>query len=69
MESEPTNLNWRAIIVGKIAAYVLGMLWFGLRILGKDWSTGQRVLVISVVSASTKMTHNRVKNPMLLCYG
>ena len=34
------QLNWPAVIAGTIAAFVLGMLWFGPRMFGKVWVRG-----------------------------
>jgi hypothetical protein len=34
------NLNWLAVGVGTIGAFVLGMLWFSPMLFGKGWSTG-----------------------------
>ena len=33
-------LNWTAIIVGTIAAFVLGMIWFSPKMFGAAWSKG-----------------------------
>ena len=37
------NVNWLAVIVGTIAAYALGMLWFG-PLFGKAWFTGSHYI-------------------------
>ena len=34
------NLNWLAVGVGTIGAFILGMLWFSPILFGKGWSTG-----------------------------
>ncbi|MEO6298596.1 MAG: DUF1761 domain-containing protein [Paracoccaceae bacterium] len=39
MDPMLTNLNWPAVIVGAVAAFALGMVWFG-PIFGKAWATG-----------------------------
>ena len=33
-------LNWAAVIVGTIAAFGLGMIWFSPLLFGKSWSAG-----------------------------
>ena len=34
------NLNWTAVLVGAIAAFVLGMIWFSPKMFGKSWAVG-----------------------------
>jgi hypothetical protein len=41
---DAANLNWVAVIVGTIAAFGLGMLWFSPRMFGKAWSAGSHNL-------------------------
>ena len=41
---DAANLNWVAVIVGTIAAFGLGMLWFSPRMFGKGWSEGSHNL-------------------------
>lgn len=36
-------VNWTAIIVGTIAAFALGMIWFNQRVFGKKWAEGSHV--------------------------
>ncbi|MCJ8325407.1 MAG: DUF1761 domain-containing protein [Rhizobiales bacterium] len=36
-------VNWTAIIVGTIAAFVLGMIWFNQKVFGKKWAEGSNV--------------------------
>lgn len=33
-------INWPAVALGTIAAFVLGMLWFSPKMFGKSWSEG-----------------------------
>lgn len=33
-------MNWAAVIVGTVAAFGLGMLWFSPRMFGKAWAAG-----------------------------
>lgn len=33
-------VNWLAVGVGTIGAFLLGMLWFSPVLFGKGWSTG-----------------------------
>jgi hypothetical protein len=35
-----TLMNWAAVIVGTIAAFGLGMLWFSPALFGKSWAAG-----------------------------
>lgn len=35
-----TQMNWAAVIVGTIAAFGLGMLWFSPALFGKSWAAG-----------------------------
>lgn len=44
MESEFANLNWTAVLVGTIAAFALGMIWFSPMLFGKGWSEGSHNL-------------------------
>ncbi len=37
------DVDWTAVIVGTLAAYALGMLWFG-PIFGKIWAAGSHAL-------------------------
>lgn len=39
MEEITANVSWTAIIVGFIAAYVVGMLWYGV-LFQKAWTRG-----------------------------
>ena len=33
-------MNWAAVVVGALAAFGLGMLWFSPRMFGKAWAAG-----------------------------
>jgi TRAP-type C4-dicarboxylate transport system permease small subunit len=33
-------INWAAVVVGTIAAFALGMIWFSPKMFGKSWSAG-----------------------------
>ncbi|WP_299727442.1 DUF1761 domain-containing protein [uncultured Tateyamaria sp.] len=33
-------MNWAAVVVGTIAAFGLGMLWFSPKLFGKAWAAG-----------------------------
>lgn len=37
------ELNWIAIIVGAIAAFMLGWLWYSPAVFGKKWAEGSKV--------------------------
>ena len=37
-------INWPAVALGTIAAFVLGMLWFSPRLFGRVWSKGSHDL-------------------------
>ncbi|MEM7300357.1 MAG: DUF1761 family protein [Pseudomonadota bacterium] len=43
MESELANVNWLAVIVGTIVAFLLGWLWYSPALFGKKWAEGSRV--------------------------
>lgn len=34
------GLNWPAILLGTVAAFALGMLWYSPKLLGKGWAEG-----------------------------
>lgn len=40
MEALLVNINWIAVIVGAIAAYGLGALWYSPKMFGKGWMEG-----------------------------
>lgn len=40
MESELSNVNWLAVIVGTALAFGLGMAWFSPKMFGKTWASG-----------------------------
>jgi Protein of unknown function (DUF1761) len=33
-------INWPAVVLGTIAAFVLGMFWFSPKMFGKSWTEG-----------------------------
>jgi len=34
------NVNWLAVVVGTVAAYGLGYLWYSPKLFGKKWAEG-----------------------------
>ena len=44
MENELANLNWLAVIVGTVVAFVLGMVWFTPKMFGRAWTAGMNDL-------------------------
>ena len=34
------NVNWLAVIIGAVVAFVLGMLWFSAKMFGVKWALG-----------------------------
>ena len=43
MESEFANISWLAVIVGAIAAFLVGWLWYSPMLFGKNWAKGSGV--------------------------
>jgi hypothetical protein len=43
MESEFANVNWIAVIVGTIVAFLVGWLWYSPKLFGKGWAEGSGV--------------------------
>ena len=39
-------MNWAAVIVGTIAAFGLGMIWFSPKVFGKAWAEGSHNLKV-----------------------
>ena len=37
------NVNWLAVIVGAVVAYLLGMLWYSPKLFGNIWAAGAGV--------------------------
>ena len=37
------NVNWLAVIVGAVVAFLLGWLWFSPKLFGTKWAEGARV--------------------------
>ena len=40
MDSVLTNVNWTAVIVGAVAAFALGSLWYSPKMFGAIWMKG-----------------------------
>ncbi len=40
MEALLVNVNWLAVIVGAVAAFALGALWYSPKMFGKGWREG-----------------------------
>ena len=43
MEDTATSLNWLAVIVGTVVAFLVGWLWYSPKLFGKGWAEGSRV--------------------------
>ena len=43
MSELTTNVNWIAVIVGTVAAFMLGWLWYSPRFFGTKWAEGSKV--------------------------
>ena len=43
MEELITNVNWMAVVIGAIAAYALGALWYSQKVFGKKWMQGSHI--------------------------
>ena len=41
--AELANVNWLAVIVGAVAAFLAGWLWYSPRLFGVKWAEGSRV--------------------------
>lgn len=41
---DAAELNWPAVIAGTVAAFALGMIWFGPRLFGRGWAQGSHGL-------------------------
>ena len=37
------NVNWLAVIVGTVVAFLVGWLWYSPRLFGKQWAAGSGV--------------------------
>ena len=37
---EFSNVNWPAVIIGTVAAFALGMIWFSPKMFGAGWAKG-----------------------------
>lgn len=51
MEELTTNVNWIAVIVGAVVAFILGWLWYSPKLFGTKWAEGVGV----DLGASTEM--------------
>jgi len=40
MQELMANVNWLAVVVGAVVAYLLGWLWFSPKLFGKKWALG-----------------------------
>ena len=43
MESEFANVNWIAVIVGAVVAFLVGWLWYSPKLFGNGWAEGSGV--------------------------
>lgn len=43
MEELTTNVNWLAVIIGFVASFLLGWLWYSPRLFGTKWAEGAGV--------------------------
>ena len=43
MESEFANVNWIAVILGTVAAFLVGWLWYSPKLFGRGWAAGSGV--------------------------
>jgi hypothetical protein len=41
---DAAQLNWPAVVAGTVAAFALGMLWFGPRLFGRAWAQGSHAI-------------------------
>jgi len=46
MESLIINVNWVAVVVGAVIAFILGWLWYSDKMFGKKWKAGIGVPVV-----------------------
>ncbi|WDR01645.1 DUF1761 domain-containing protein [Devosia algicola] len=49
-----TNVNWMAVIVGTIVAFIVGWLWYSPMLFGKTWAAGNGVELGSAASMPIK---------------
>ena len=40
MEGITTNISWLAVIVGAVASFLVGWLWYSEKLFGKKWAEG-----------------------------
>lgn len=43
MQEITANVNWLAVIVGAVAAFALGWLWYSPMLFGKKWAAGNGI--------------------------
>lgn len=43
MESEFANVNWIAVILGAVVAFLVGWLWYSPKLFGTGWAAGSGV--------------------------
>ena len=43
MESEFANVNWIAVILGTVVAFLVGWLWYSPKLFGTGWAAGSGV--------------------------
>jgi Protein of unknown function (DUF1761) len=43
MTIELADMNWLAVIVGTVVAFVAGWLWYSPKLFGKGWAEGSKV--------------------------
>lgn len=43
MQELTTNVNWLAVIIGAVAAFVVGWLWYSPLLFGKRWAAGNNL--------------------------
>ena len=40
MNELTTNVNWLAVVIGAVIAFILGMFWFSPKLFGTKWALG-----------------------------
>ena len=43
MSELTTNVNWVAVVVGAVLAFLLGWLWYSPKLFGEKWAEGVRI--------------------------
>ncbi len=54
MDAILTNVNWTAVIIGTIASFALGHVWFG-KLFGGVWATGSHNITLPARPAMLPM--------------